>query len=271
MVHDPQSGRTFPIDGGFGVEASKAMNYEYLFVNNIFDVENTQMADQYRVYGRCFSIVDKNVNDLYGDKMTAYFEHHGIPLTKYVVNFSENEKTMRTLESMIDAMQEFGVNRQEPVCIYGGGLVTDVGGFACSMLRRNTPYVRVPTTLVGLIDASIAIKVAVNHADGKNKLHYWFVESDAGNAPGTAILMWLNGGPGASSLSGLLVEKLGPQSIVANGTLVDNPDHSTLAKSQPKVSLASAALSRLRSLSRGSHAEPLAFALTRQSPKSTTC
>ena len=108
-------------------------------------------------------------------------------------------------------------------------------------------------------------------ADGKNKLHYWFVESDAGNAPGTAILMWLNGGPGASSLSGLLVEKLGPQSIVANGTLVDNPDHSTLAKSQPKVSLASAALSRLRSLSRGSHAEPLAFALTRQSPKSTTC
>ena len=170
VVHDPQSGRTFPIDGGFGVQAAKAMNYEYLFVNNIFDINNQQMADQYRIYGRCFSIVDKNVDDLYGDKMSAYFEHHGIPLTKYVVNFSENEKTMRTLESMIDAMQDFGLNRQEPVCIYGGGLVTDVGGFACSMLRRNTPYVRVPTTLVGLIDASIAIKVAVNHADGKNKL-----------------------------------------------------------------------------------------------------
>ena len=60
-----------------------------------------------------------------------------------------------------------------------------------------------------------------------NKLHYWFVESDKGNPPGTPFLMWLNGGPGASSLTGLLAEKLGPQSIAANGTLVDNPDRIT--------------------------------------------
>ena len=83
---------------------------------------------------------------------------------------NENEKTMRTLEAMIDSMQDFGLNRQEPVLLVGGGLATDIGGFACSILRRNTPYIRVPTSLIGLIDASIAIKVAVNHADGKNKL-----------------------------------------------------------------------------------------------------
>ena len=63
--------------------------------------------------------------------------------------------------------------------------------------------------------------------DGHNKLHYWFVESDAGNKPDTPLLMWLNGGPGASSLTGLLAEKLGPQSIATNGTLVDNPDRIT--------------------------------------------
>ena len=63
--------------------------------------------------------------------------------------------------------------------------------------------------------------------DGANQLHYWFVECDKGNAPGTPLLMWLNGGPGASSLTGLLAEKLGPQSITANGTLVDNPDRIT--------------------------------------------
>ena len=63
-------------------------------------------------------------------------------------------------------------------------------------------------------------------ADGKNKLHYWFVECDH-STPTTPLLMWLNGGPGASSLTGLLAEKLGPQSITANGTLVDNPDRIT--------------------------------------------
>ena len=60
--------------------------------------------------------------------------------------------------------------------------------------------------------------------DGKNKLHYWFVQCDCGNAPDTPLLLWLNGGPGASSLTGLLAEKLGPQAILANGTLTDNPN-----------------------------------------------
>ena len=52
----------------------------------------------------------------------------------------------------------------------GGGLTTDVTGFACSAYRRGTNYIRVPTTLIGLIDASVAIKVAVNHGHLKNRL-----------------------------------------------------------------------------------------------------
>ena len=52
----------------------------------------------------------------------------------------------------------------------GGGLTTDVTGFACSTYRRRTNYIRVPTTLIGLIDASVAIKVAVNHRHLKNRL-----------------------------------------------------------------------------------------------------
>ncbi len=46
----------------------------------------------------------------------------------------------------------------------------DVAGFACASYRRNTPYLRIPTTLIGLIDASVSIKVAVNHGHHKNRL-----------------------------------------------------------------------------------------------------
>lgn len=60
--------------------------------------------------------------------------------------------------------------RKEAVLVVGGGLVTDVAGFACAAYRRNTNYIRVPTTVIGLIDASVSIKVAVNYGNYKNRL-----------------------------------------------------------------------------------------------------
>ena len=54
--------------------------------------------------------------------------------------------------------------------VVGGGLTTDVAGFACATYRRSTNYIRVPTTLIGLVDASVAIKVAVNQGHQKNRL-----------------------------------------------------------------------------------------------------
>jgi carboxypeptidase C (cathepsin A) len=60
--------------------------------------------------------------------------------------------------------------------------------------------------------------------DAKNNLFYYFVEADV-FTPETPTLIWLNGGPGASSLTGLFAENLGPQKILADGQLVAN-EHS---------------------------------------------
>ena len=82
----------------------------------------------------------------------------------------ETDKTLRTVERIVDAFADFGLVRDEPVLVVGGGLTTDVAGLACATYRRRTNYIRVPTTLIGLIDASVAIKVAVNHGNLKNRL-----------------------------------------------------------------------------------------------------
>ena len=115
-------------------------------------------------------MIDENVHALYGDEMQAYFAHHGIDLTVFPIRIRETEKNLRTVERIVDAFADFGLLRTEPVLVVGGGLTTDVAGLACASYRRTTNYIRVPTTLIGLIDASVSIKVGVNHGKYKNRL-----------------------------------------------------------------------------------------------------
>lgn len=166
---DPRSTYTAS-DTAFHVEAYEKIDYSLLYVDGAFAVENTEIADSYRPFGRCLMVVDDQVHALYGEQMAAYFDHHGIALTVFPVAITEPKKSLETLESIVDAFADFGLVRTEPVLVVGGGLTTDVAGLACATFRRATNYIRVPTTLIGLIDASVAIKVAVNHGRYKNRL-----------------------------------------------------------------------------------------------------
>lgn len=157
-------------DRQFRVEAYEKIDYSLLYVDGAFAPQNTEIADRYRPLGRCLMVVDEKVHELYGPQMRAYFDHHAIALTAFPVVVRETDKSLRTLEQMVDAFGRFGLLRQEPVLVVGGGLTTDVAGFACASFRRSTNYLRVPTTLIGLIDASVSIKVGVNHGRYKNRL-----------------------------------------------------------------------------------------------------
>lgn len=154
----------------FHVEGYEKIEFSLVYVNGAFDIKNTQLADSYRHFGRCLAVVDANVYRLYGKQIQEYFQHHNIALTIFPVTISELAKNLTTFELIIDAFSDFNLVRKEPVLVVGGGLITDVAGFACAAYRRSTNFIRVPTTLIGLIDAGVAIKVAVNHGKLKNRL-----------------------------------------------------------------------------------------------------
>jgi 3-dehydroquinate synthetase len=154
----------------FHVEAYEKIDYSLRYADGAFAIGNTEIADTYRPFGRCLMVIDEIVYGLHGEQMRAYFAHYGIALTAFGVTITETGKTLRTVEQIVDAFGRFGLVRKEPVLVVGGGLTTDVAGFACAVFRRSTNYNRVPTTLIGLIDASVAIKVAVNHGRAKNRL-----------------------------------------------------------------------------------------------------
>lgn len=154
----------------FHVEGYEKIEFSLVYVNGAFDPKNTELAESYKSFGRCLAVVDANVNQLYGYQIQEYFKHYNIDLTIFPVTITEPTKTLETFESIIDAFADFNLVRKEPVLVVGGGLVSDVAGFACAAYRRKTNYIRIPTTLIALVDAGIAIKVAVNHGKLKNRL-----------------------------------------------------------------------------------------------------
>ena len=164
-------------ESAFHIEAYEKIEYSLVYVDGVFNTENPELAECYQKFGRCLAVIDSNVYKHYGKKMKQYFDHYDIDVTVYPVTITEPNKTIQTFEKIIDAFADFKLVRKEPVLVIGGGLVTDVAGFACSSYRRKSNYIRIPTSLIGLVDASVAIKVAVNHKKLKNRLGAYHASS----------------------------------------------------------------------------------------------
>jgi 3-dehydroquinate synthase len=80
----------------------------------------------------------------------------------------EASKSMKTLESVLRQMLEFGMGRGDLVVAVGGGVVGDLAGFAASIYMRGIDFVNCPTTTLSMIDSSIGGKTAVDLGDTKN-------------------------------------------------------------------------------------------------------
>jgi len=80
----------------------------------------------------------------------------------------EAAKTMASVEDLCRGFARWGLTRADVVVAVGGGMVTDVGGFAAAVYHRGLPVVYVATTLLGQIDAAIGGKTGVNLPEGKN-------------------------------------------------------------------------------------------------------
>lgn len=120
-------------------------------------------------------VIDNTVFDLYKHQLTAYFSAWGISPAWKIISGNEVAKTLEQTISVVDAMIEEGLlRRAEAIIAIGGGVLLDIVGFAASLYRRGIPYVRIPTTLMGQIDAGIGIKTGINYDYHKNRLGSYF-------------------------------------------------------------------------------------------------
>ncbi len=113
-------------------------------------------------------VSDATVAPLYLDALRTSFAAAGLTLVEIVVPSGETSKDWATLEHVVETLLALGVERGDAVVALGGGVVGDLTGFACAILRRGCRFVQVPTTLLAQVDSAVGGKTAINARAGKN-------------------------------------------------------------------------------------------------------
>jgi 3-dehydroquinate synthase len=102
---------------GFHVEGYEKIEYDFTFLDGVFELQNLQLANLYERWGGCLAIMDKNIFDLYGHQMQEYFKHHSLQLKIHQTMIGEKAKSLETFTQIVDSMTEFGIIRKEPVLV----------------------------------------------------------------------------------------------------------------------------------------------------------
>jgi 5-deoxy-5-amino-3-dehydroquinate synthase len=86
----------------------------------------------------------------------------------FFLDDGEEAKNLESVEALCRRFARWGLTRADVVVALGGGVVTDVAGFAAAVYHRGVSVVHVPTSLLGQVDAAIGGKTGVNLPEGKN-------------------------------------------------------------------------------------------------------
>ncbi|KJK51718.1 2-epi-5-epi-valiolone synthase [Lentzea aerocolonigenes] len=158
--------------GDWTVRAVREVSYRVTEVVDLLAPGNDALAEAARCSpgSRRLVLVDENVLSLRGEEIRAYFTDRRVVPVVVGVPGGEATKTLRWVEKIGLAADSAGLDRRDPIVAVGGGVLTDVAGLAASLYRRGTPYVRVPTTLIGQVDAAVGAKTGINLHGGKNRL-----------------------------------------------------------------------------------------------------
>jgi 3-dehydroquinate synthase len=113
-------------------------------------------------------VADENTHRLYAEGITQDLLAEGFSIEWFVVEAGEDSKNWGALEALCDWLLALGVTRKDHVFALGGGVVGDLVGFACSVVKRGVGFVQLPTTLLAQVDSSVGGKTAINTAAGKN-------------------------------------------------------------------------------------------------------
>lgn len=115
-------------------------------------------------------VTTPTVSCLYAPSVARVLDKAGIRASTITLPCTDASKTLELVDQVCGAALERGLGRHDCLVALGGGVCSDIVTVAASLLRRGIDHVRIPTTLIGQVDAGIGVKGAVNFGDRKNSL-----------------------------------------------------------------------------------------------------
>jgi len=159
-------------DSGNTISVKNRFDYSYDVVfagEALLSAGNSLLHDM--IAGRkCLVVTSETVNALYGRQIEDYFqrwfEEGAFRILALPLN--ENTKNIDTVMNVCGEANRFCLDRRSLFVAVGGGVLMDIVGMASSIYMRKLDYVRIPTTLVGQVDAGVGLKTGVDFEGRKN-------------------------------------------------------------------------------------------------------
>lgn len=145
-----------------------------MLYNNVLFVDKSDFINQFDLqtggysYDKIFVLTDKNTLVSCYDKISNANLFRSANL--FSMNPGDVNKSLETLASVWTFLSENKATRRSLLVNVGGGMVTDLGGFAASTFKRGIDYVNIPTSLLAMVDASTGGKTGINFNGLKNEI-----------------------------------------------------------------------------------------------------
>ena len=120
-------------------------------------------------YDKLALICDTNSRDCcYHNFIGTLKEFEGAGVA--AIDAGDENKNLQSLSSVWEKLGSYGMTRKSLIVNLGGGMVTDLGGFAASTFKRGVRFINIPTTLLSMVDASVGGKTGINFNGLKNEI-----------------------------------------------------------------------------------------------------
>ena len=163
--------------GFWTIKTELPVSFSIKITTGLFDIENDQVLEfgSTGKRSRRVIVIDQKVSEIYLNSIVTYFDYHKVAYHLIIIDSIEDKKDKHNLFYILKEIEKFGLmRRDEPIIAIGGGVLLDIVGLAANLYRRGVPYIKVPTTLLGLVDASVGVKTGINFEDRRNRLGSYY-------------------------------------------------------------------------------------------------